>query len=473
MTKLYPNPLLSRVHCPAFFNGVIRRLLFGLILFTSGCATLPSKHSQRVLQHELDVPKQWQAQIDAPIAVRVGLLDLFDDVQLNQQVNQALVHNLDLRLAGERVIEAGYLTNIRQARLSPDINAGFNNTRSGGSNQPITENHTLDANVSWEIDLWGKHRSDVQAAELDQQALEQDRLALQDSIAAQVMQAWFDVLGSYQLLRIEQQRFESLRDTEALIQQRYIQGLGTLDDLDTNRVDSANTKASVNQLQQTFEENQRALNILLGRYPAVTELVSAHLPNLNQPPQASVPLDVITNRPDIRAAWVRIVAADERVNVAHKTMYPSLTIIGSSGRQSESLSHLLSGASIWSLAANFTVPVFNAGRLEIELKAADNRANQAYLNYLNIVLRAFSEIENTLAAETLLAERERVYVEALDHAQRSQQNFRSAYLNGNSDILQLLSTQRRVFSAQSSLINVKVARLKNRVTLAMALGKGI
>ena len=154
-------------------------------------------------------------------------------------------------------------------------------------------------------------------------------------------------------------------------------------------------------------------------------------------------------------------------------MYPSLTITGSSGRQSESLSQLLSGASIWSLAANFTVPVLNAGRLQNQLKAADNRANQAYLNYLNIVLRAFSEIENTLAAETLLAEREQAYLEALDHAQRSQQNFRNAYLNGNSDILQLLSTQRRVFSAQSSLINVNVARLKNRVTLAMALGKGI
>ena len=193
------------------------------------------------------------------------------------------------------MIEAGYLTNIRRAQLSPDISAGFNNTRSGGSNQPISENHTLDANVSWEIDLWGKFRSDVQAAELDQQALEQDHLALQDSIAAQVMHAWFDVLSSVRLLYIEQKRFDSLRDTEALIQQRYIQGLGTLDDLDTTRVDSANTKASVNQLQQTLEENQRALNILLGRYPAVAELERSHLPNLKLSPQAGVPLDVITN----------------------------------------------------------------------------------------------------------------------------------------------------------------------------------
>ena len=86
MTELYPNPPLSRVHYPAFFNAVMRVPLFSLILLISGCVTLPSKHSQRVMQHELNVPNQWQAQIVAPIAVRVGLLELFDDALLNQQV---------------------------------------------------------------------------------------------------------------------------------------------------------------------------------------------------------------------------------------------------------------------------------------------------------------------------------------------------------------------------------------------------
>ncbi len=451
----------------------MRLLIIIFVLCISGCASLPTKQSQRMLGQELDVPGRWQSQIDLPVPVRNSLLELFDDAQLNQRVQQALTHNLDLRLAAERVIEAGYLTRVSEADLLPEIESDLSGNRSGGTNQSIVNSYGINLNASWEIDLWGKLRSNVREADFNQQTLEQDRLALQDSIAAQVMQAWFDVLGNYQLLQVERQRLDSLYDTEALIQQRYIQGLGTLDDLDTTRVDSANVKASVNQLQQALQEGQRVLNILLGQYPATDQFAKAILPELNFAPQAGVPIDVITNRPDLRAGWMRILAADERVNVTHKAMYPSLTITGNSGRESDILKNLLSGTSVWNLAANLTTPIFNAGRLQNELNAADSRAKQAYLNYLNIVLGAFGEVENALGAETLLAEREQVYLEALKYAQRSQQNFRNDYLNGNSDILQLLNTQRLVFSAQSSLVEAKVARLKNRVALAMALGKGI
>jgi len=186
-----------------------------------------------------------------------------------------------------------------------------------------------------------------------------------------------------------------------------------------------------------------------------------------------VPADILINRPDLRSAWQEVIAADKSVKVAHKEMFPSLTLTGSLGTQSRAFSDLMSGASIWSLASNLVLPIFNAGQLESDMNAAQSRAEQAWINYLQTVLNAFKEVEQALDREALLAGQEIAQQEAVTYAENTAHIFEERYKNGLVSILEYLTAQNTVFDIKSQLLEVRNERLKNRVTLALALGKGV
>ncbi len=186
-----------------------------------------------------------------------------------------------------------------------------------------------------------------------------------------------------------------------------------------------------------------------------------------------MPAALLTERPDLRSAWQNILSADESVKVAHKEMFPTLTLTGSLGMLSTAFSSFLSGATIWSLASQLTVPLFNARQLENNMNAAQSRAEQSWISYLQTALRAFQEVEQALDRETLFADQEAHRQEAVTHAENTTNIFEDRYKNGLVSILEYLNAQNVVFDIKEQLLISRNERLKNRVALALALGKGV
>ena len=179
-------------------------------------------------------------------------------------------------------------------------------------------------------------------------------------------------------------------------------------------------------------------------------------------------------RPDIDAAYQRIRAADSRVTVAHRDLYPRFSLTASGGNQSDALKSLAdANFNVWAIAGNLTAPLIDGGQRKAELGAANARAKQALANYRSTVLNAFREVENALGSELYLLREEGSTRKALTAARSAEARILRSYETGLVEILTLLDTQRRSFTTEEALINTRALRYKNRVALALALGKGL
>ena len=439
----------------------------------SSCVSLPPGVTQRDAAAALSAPQNFQVAPLKDSRIINGLMDVFADQTLEALVRQSLRHNLDIKLAMHRMAEAGFNAHTESGNSLPEVTANVAASRLQSAQSSPVSSYTPSLDVSWEIDIWGRLRARRHA--LNAIALSQIETyqATRDSIAAQVMQGWFDVVTTERLVKLAQSRLHNLDKSAQNSRRNYQAGLKALDDFSAVERDIAQARAAIAANINTHNMAVRALQILMGGYPDGALVLEYQLPALLAPPAAGMPATLLTERPDVRSAWQKVLFADQSVNVAHKEMFPSLTLTGSFGRQSQDFSDLLSGATIWSLAGRLSAPVFNAGRLKNNMHAAQSRAEQAWIRYLQITLRAFKEVEQALDRETLLADQEARRQEAVAHAQNTAHTFENRYKNGLVSILEYLNAQNAVFDIKVQLLNTRNQRLKNRVALALALGKGV
>ncbi len=424
----------------------------------------------------LPVPARYDASVAPVPEVKSGLLALFPDVRLRGYVRSALANNPDLRGSAARLEEAGF--NLRKARapLVPSVNASAGAGRSSSflGNRAVTgSRYTAALDSQWEIDVWGRIRAGLSAAASDRDAAKADYAAARESIAAQTMQAYFDLVAAEKRLGLARRRLESFQTTFRLVNRRFESGTGNLGDLDLARTDVENTRAQLAQRKDARDQAARRLAVLTGYYPDAGASAGGW-PPLRRGVRVGIPSELLMRRPDIDAAYQRIRAADARVKVAHRDLYPRFSLTASGGNQSDTLKRLAdANFNVWSLAGNIVAPLVDGGSRRAGLGAANARAKQALENYRATVLNAFREVENALGSERYLLRQEQATRKALGAARSAEARIRRNYESGLVEILTLLDTQRRSFATEESLINIQSARYKNRVTLALALGKGI
>jgi len=287
------------------------------------------------------------------------------------------------------------------------------------------------------------------------------------------MQAYFDLVAAEKLLDLSSRRLASFQKTLSLVDRRFEAGTGSFGDVNLARTDVESTRAQVSDRKDARDQAARTLAALTGSYPNASSRASSW-PSLRRSVPAGIPSDVLRKRPDIDAAYQRIRAADASVKVAHRDLYPSFSLTASAGQQSSTLKNLAnSNFSVWSFAGGITAPLLDGGNRRAELGAANARAKQALASYQSTVLNAFREVENALGSELYLKRQQTAYQSALKAARSAEASSRRNYENGVVEILTLLDTQRRVFTTEESLINTQALRYQNRVSLALALGKGL
>ena len=348
------------------------------------------------------------------------------------------------------------------------------NTNSSTSSSSSSPSYSASMNVSWELDLWQKISDGISAANLDAASARASYQSARDSLVANVVRSYIDVLTQQQLLNIEQSRLTVLENNEAVILKRYSTGLGSLDDLDTARTSSANTRATIAQYENALLTAKRTLAVLLGRQnQSLNELnTQVSFPDVLLP-LTTLPKQDLARRPDLQAAFYALKATEFEVDVAYKALLPSISLSASLSDNASTPSQALFTNPLWSLLGQMTAPLFQGGALRAQVEDAKLTSANAWWQYRETLLTAVQETQNALDSETALSARISHTNVALANAERSVSTIEGQYRQGLADILDLLSVYDTRFNLQAQAVELHAQKLQNRIDLGLALGLGV
>ena len=348
------------------------------------------------------------------------------------------------------------------------------NTSSSMSSNSISPSYSASMNVSWELDLWQKISDGISAANLDAASARASYQSARDSLVANVVRSYIDVLTQQQLLNIEQSRLTVLENNEAVILKRYSTGLGSLDDLDTARTSSANTRATIAQYENALLTAKRTLAVLLGRQnQSLNELnTQVSFPDVLLP-LTTLPKQDLARRPELQAAVYALKATEFEVDVAYKALLPSISLSASLSDNASTPSQALFTNPLWSLLGQMSAPLFQGGALRAQIEDAKLTSANAWWQYRETLLTAVQETQNALDSETALSARISHTNVALANAERSVSTLEGQYRQGLADILDLLSVYDTRFNLQAQAVELYAQKLQNRIDLGLALGLGV
>ena len=397
----------------------------------------------------------------------------FADERLNELMAQALDSNFDVRSVWQRFRAAEAVVDRESSYLLPDIAAFLTAGRSlpepdfrGGENQQFG------GSVAYEVDLWGRIRSRVQAERYRAEASLFDYRAAAISLSAEVALAWYRLLAAQGQLALAQEQVETNENILKLIVARF--GSGQIRGVDILRqkqlVEASREQRIVNESQARVLENQLA--VLRGVPPqeGITYAPDS-LPPPPPLPQTGVPTELVQRRPDVQRAYYTLLAADREVASAISARYPRLSLNLSSSARSNEVDDLFKDWA-YSLGANLLAPLFYGGRLNAEVDRTKAVEQQLLYEYGQTVLVAFREVEDALVQERNQQERLRVLQEQVTLAGQAYEQIRIQYFNGLSDYLEVLTAINQEQQLQRDLISAKLLLLEYRIELYRALAGG-
>ena len=457
---------------------------FLLMTTAAACSTVPglgdlSGDSVAIFPVAPDAPAHWAASGVSGEAPTGDWISQFNDDQMRALVSEALESNPSLRSnffnaesfrAQARATYGRTLPNV-----SGSVDVGGNSIYIEQTDDRSTDpSYGVGLSLNWEIDLWGRLRAGVDAAEADFIANEADWKAAQLSTAAQTAIAWIDLNTALAQERVAVQTFEAREQALSLTERRLARGLSTALDVRTARTTLASAEAEIAFRRRASADAARALEVLLGRYPAAAIDAPAVLPRLEPLMAAGNPALLLSRRPDIAAAEARVVASGLRAEQARLAMLPGLTITGSASTTEDDLADAFDPSRIAArLFAGLAMPIFNGGTLDAERDAAVARARSSVENYARSVLTAWREVEDSITADTLLAQQEDAQARALEEAILAEDLATRQYTNGLVSIFNLIDSQTRRLNSESQLITAQASRATNRVRYHLALGGGL
>lgn len=408
----------------------------------------------------------------------------FGDRDLDALVAQALEHNHDLRAAAARLWAATAARGSAAGSLWPEIDAGFDAQRarrlflgfpfgSGGVPSSTATTFGLSLAVRWELDVWGRLRAGDAAAAADAEAALADAAGARQSLAAQICRTWFHAIEAGQQLALARATAATWRATADDVRERYRAGVRPALDVRLAAANLATAEAQAAEREDLALRIRRQLDVLVGGYPDGRRQFPAALTVDLPAIPGALPADLLQRRPDLVAAERRLAAAGCRVDAARAALWPRLSLTASGGTASQELADLVdSDFRVFSIGANLLAPLFRGGALRAEVARSEARAEEAAAAYAGAVLHAFAEVENLLAGDQHLAERQRSLTDAAAQARAAADLARARYQAGLVDFLTVADSQRQAFLAESARLLVERLRRENRVDLFLSLGGG-
>lgn len=447
-------------------------LALGFACALAGCAIKgppPASDIQREALAHTTLPAAWRAGSAPAQPAADRWLASFNDAGLSALVGEALLYNADLQVAAARVEQAAGYVNVAGATLFPAVSVlAHGGGKLGGDGSGV---QGVWLSASLELDVWGRVRYGQAAAQAQYASAEADYAYARQSLAALIARSWFVAIEAGLQREIARDMLRASEDLQRLAQERQRIGAGDEQAVAEAGANVGTYRDTLRQLEFSREQSLRALELLLGRYPAAEIEVAQQLPELPAPVPAGLPSELLERRPDVIAAERRVAAAFDRVEEAKAAQLPRISLTaGGSSVSSELFVLKQHDNPIWSFGANLIAPLYQGGalRAQVEIRSAEQK--QAVADYARIAQRSFSEVEGALAAESALRDRDAILGTTVQDSERSLELAKVQYRVGKVDLRGVEQRQLAMYGARTSRLHVQSERLAQRVNLHLALG---
>lgn len=404
----------------------------------------------------------------------------FNDPQLDSLLAEALAGNLDVKTAAARlgIAEAGVGAIRAERRPSLNLDGGLGvrkYSRTASHQDPDINRPALELSAGYEVDLWGRLAQRQQAQIADWRASAEDVTSAQLALSAEVAAAWFALRANAELLNVLAERLEQAKSLLALQQTRARAGLATGDETLGQAEFIANLDLERSSLVEDRARLEHRLSALRGLSAADAKPLTA--PPLGNLEGLALPRDLgtglLAQRPDVRAATLRLRAQQARVGVAHAATLPALTLLGKGFFTGDTLREFLRGGSLEGfLAAQISVPLLDGGRNRARLDAARAELTLAGEEYSAVVVRAFEESANAVSEAEEAQSRLAIANQMLTARTNAAAFYAQRKAAGLIDRLASLNEQDRLFAAQQETVRARLDLLKAQIDLGLALALG-
>ena len=352
---------------------------------------------------ETRIPPAWRADARGG-EVTNDWLKSFNDPALDAIVAEAIANNLDLRAAATKVAIAQQTVIVVGSRLLPWVGAQLGAATVDDRDNGTFNSTTAFLGVAWELDVWGRLRAQRASSEANAEAVALDYAYARQSLAATTAKLWYLAVEARQILALSEQAVRVYGDLLALVQVRRNAGEDSDLDVVDVRAKLETAQSEVERAREANGEARRALEVLLGRYPAAEIEVAAVYPALPPLAGTGVPSALLERRPDLLAAEREVLAAFRREEAARLALLPDFSLSLAGGRLGDQLLSLLR-LNPWLASAGIgvSIPIYEGGALRAKVEIATAQQAQAVARYGAVALTAFREVENSLANEQLLA----------------------------------------------------------------------
>jgi multidrug efflux system outer membrane protein len=494
-----------------------------VLLCLFGCAPVGPNYHGVPPQTTVDLPtryknrstddRRWKRAVPNEAALGGQWWLVFNDKTLNRLEAEALANNQDLRTAVNRIDEAQAQVRLATADLLPNLgaNSKFNNQRTSstlaeqsgrlvgslsalggggggssasptftGSNGPLltqqpvsttfdTFQHTVD--LSWELDIFGRVRRNVEAAKANRQGAEEDLLAAQLSVTSNLANQYFMLHALDSESGILERTIATRQDALRIAEERLTSGLTSELDVQRAKADVASDQADLYSVRRSRGELENSIATLSGQ-PA-SNLGLARAPLERRPPAVPVglPSTLLERRPDVASAERSVAAANARVGVAVAAFYPDVRLTGTTGFETANVGDIFAGQSlIWSVGPSVTVPLFEGGRNSANLQNARAQYEETVNRYRAQVLTAFQDVENALVDLHTLSGQANAQEVAVTAARRALELSQQQYEKGAVSFLDVLDAERTLLQDERVSAQLLGARMQVTVQLIKALG---
>jgi NodT family efflux transporter outer membrane factor (OMF) lipoprotein len=440
---------------------------------------------------DVKAPKSWRQSQATSRTVNQSIdpewWNIFHDPTLTELISRASAANFDLRVASTRVAQARAERQIIGGDSLPAVNGSASYQRARNSARGLQDSSgydgkkafsvwQADSDVSWELDLWGRVRRELESADANVDAHS-------DLLRGVLLSVQAETAGDYIQLRAVQAQRATAEQNLAVAEHslkltsvRMTDGVATQLEVAEALAQVASVQARLPILQQQQSHLINALGYLLAQQPGTlnAELEKPQsLPVTPAQVPVGLPSELARRRPDIRAAEARLHAATAEIGVAKADFYPTITLSGNIGLQAMQFSQLGSwGSHLYNFGPSLNLPIFEGGRLKGQLALKEAQQQQAAIQFQQTVLKAWHEVDDAMVDyETYQQQRERLKV-AVDNSQVALNNAQRQYVAGATDFLNVLTVQRTLLDAQQALVISDENVSLSLVQLYKALGGG-
>ncbi len=425
----------------------------------------------------------WHPAQPADASMRGDWWTIFGDAELNSIEPKVAAENQNLKAAEARFREARALIQYNRSGLSPTIGISpFAGGVRNSANRPYVNaananngsaDLQLPLDLNYEIDLWGRIRRSVSAAREEAQASAGDLQTAMLSLQSELAIDYFEARSADAEEKLLNDTVKDYQDAYRITNNRFQGGVAPQSDVDQARTQLEAAKVAASDVTLRRAQYEHAIAVLLGEPPAFFALGASPLDARPPAVPTGLPSELLERRPDIAAAERRVAEANDRIGIARAAFYPTLSLNAAAGYESTALTSLLSRSSfLWAVGPTLSQTLFDAGRRRSVSEQANAAYDETVANYRQTTLTAFQQVEDNLAALSVLRQEAAHQRQATQSAQSAQQIFNNRYVGGIDTYLQVVTAQTTALTNERNDIDIMRRQMDASVLLIKALGGG-